>query len=78
MRADGWFFDTELLYRIRRRGVSWTEIPVPLLDRGVRRQLGWAADIPLAIARAVHLRGEGADRPEDRAALSGGEGRTRP
>lgn len=34
VRADGWFFDTELLYRIRRGGVSWTEIPVPLVERG--------------------------------------------
>jgi glycosyltransferase involved in cell wall biosynthesis len=34
VRADGWFFDAELLYRIRRQRVSWTEIPVPLIDRG--------------------------------------------
>lgn len=34
VRADGWFFDAELLYRIRRRGVSWTEIPVPMIERG--------------------------------------------
>lgn len=35
--ARGWFFDAELLYRIDRAGVSWTEIPVPLLDRGAGR-----------------------------------------
>ena len=34
VRADGWFFDAELLYFIRRNGVSWTEIPVPLIERG--------------------------------------------
>jgi hypothetical protein len=37
VRARGWFFDAELLYRIDRAGVSWTEIPVPLLDRGAGR-----------------------------------------
>jgi glycosyltransferase involved in cell wall biosynthesis len=36
-RADGWFFDAELLYRIHQQGVSWTEIPVPLLDRQTGR-----------------------------------------
>jgi dolichol-phosphate mannosyltransferase len=34
VRADGWFFDAELLYRIRQRGITWTEIPVPLIERG--------------------------------------------
>lgn len=37
VRARGWFFDAELLYRIDREGVPWTEIPVPLLDRGAGR-----------------------------------------
>jgi dolichol-phosphate mannosyltransferase len=37
VRARGWFFDAELLYRIHRGRVSWTEIPVPLLDRGAGR-----------------------------------------
>jgi glycosyltransferase involved in cell wall biosynthesis len=36
-RADGWFFDAELLYRIHQQGVSWTEIPVPLIDRQTGR-----------------------------------------
>jgi glycosyltransferase involved in cell wall biosynthesis len=35
VHADGWFFDAELLYRMRRAAVSWTEMPVPLLDRGI-------------------------------------------
>jgi dolichol-phosphate mannosyltransferase len=78
VRADGWFFDTELLYRICRRGVSWTEVPVPLLDRGAgASSVGRLAFLSLlrelftfAVRERIGLR--------TRAALSGGEGRTRP
>ena len=73
VRADGWFFDTELLYRIRRRGVSWTEIPVPLLDRGTgassvgRLTFLWLLRELFTFAVRERIR-----------PLSGGEGRTRP
>jgi hypothetical protein len=72
VRADGWFFDTELLYRIRRDGVSWTEIAVPLLDRrtgassvGRLTFLSMLRELFTFVVR-------------ERTGLSGGERRTRP
>ena len=31
--SDGWFIDAEMLYRLKRRKASFTEIPVELVDR---------------------------------------------
>ncbi len=33
LRSAGWFIDAELVYRLEHRGISYVEIPVPLIDR---------------------------------------------
>lgn len=33
LESNGWLIDVELLYQIERRGISYREIPVPLIDR---------------------------------------------
>ncbi|MDQ2914759.1 MAG: glycosyltransferase family 2 protein [Chloroflexota bacterium] len=37
LRSTGWFIDAELVYWLERRGTSYIEIPVPLLDRTAGR-----------------------------------------
>jgi glycosyltransferase involved in cell wall biosynthesis len=37
LRSTGWFIDAELVYWLERRGKSYVEIPVPLLDRTAGR-----------------------------------------
>jgi len=33
LQQNGWLLDAEILHHLDRLGVSWTEIPVPLVDR---------------------------------------------
>jgi glycosyltransferase involved in cell wall biosynthesis len=37
LTSNGWLLDAELLYRVRQRGLTYIELPVPLIDRSAGR-----------------------------------------